>query len=191
MAFDKMTNTELAQFLATLQPKWHEHGKQARDCTGGKSCQAQLSAIDGQQEISPDDAEGNGFGTVVVRMQNLAGTDKEVENMYALKGGAFKYYMIAHKASATTMSWTLHEVPNGGTATEISHGTWTACDKYDHDSARLADAMFATCAKAHVTGDTAKKNGKKKFDDPTDPAWMTCVDGCCTAGNPELQAKKP
>jgi hypothetical protein len=175
-----MTVPELAKFLANQ--KWRPHGPQARTCNGGKACKAQLSAIEGQQEIAPVDADGNGYGTVVVRMQNL-GSATQVEDVYKIKGGTFRYYMIAHTASPTSMTWTLHEVPQGKQARKVAHGSWTGCPKYDHASTRPAEAMFTTCQKAHAIGDTAKGSGKN-FDDPIDPTWMTCSDGCCTAGNP-------
>jgi hypothetical protein len=148
-----------------------------------------LSALAGQQEITPNDADGSGYGTVVVRMHNL-GKAAQIEDVYKIKGGTYRYYMIAHTVSSTQMNWTLHEVPQGKTAHKVAEGSWTGCEKYDHPTDRQADAMFTTCLKAHAA-DTTKKGNGKRFDDPTDPAWMTCSDGCCTAGNPELQAKKP
>jgi hypothetical protein len=167
---------------------------QGRDCARG-ACMGRIDAVRNQTPgagyISPN-------GTIVARLVNLGraqgGADDGAEARYGMQkdGGARRYYLIALR-NGDGWSWTVREAtPNGSTPPiETASGTWVTCshnpNMAGHPKGR---SEFASCGAAGGDDDALQTggpslphtDGSSHLFPPRDPGWLTCTDGCCTAG---------
>ena len=174
------TSVELRQFVAGLNPV--PGPSQERCSVAPPGCdpktRAQITVYDGQQGVGPANANGNNYGTIVMKMTNTGPASAPTEFMFGLEAGNFEYYMVAKKKSSD-MSWELYRVPTDDPNAEptlTKSGDFAACP--GHTQRPSAKGEFSTCDKAPHTNNTpgALRGGE------SDPAWMTCSAGCCTAG---------
>jgi len=190
----QMTSAEL--WTAGNALRFDNGPVQGRDCQRG-ACSGRIDAvrdqIAGAASISPN-------GTIVARLVNLGrpagGNDEGSENRYGTaRDGSAAFYIVALR-DGNGWRWTVREAIRGGTGAprETASGSWVTC-KHDasapgHPKGR---SEFASCSTG--TGDDAgaSSNGPHAGVDhqssalrvmynPRDPGWLSCSDGCCTAG---------
>jgi hypothetical protein len=186
----QMTAGELFAFGASV--RFDNGPVQDRDCARG-SC---LGRIDAVRDQIPGPSSISANGTIVARLVNLGGGqgNEGPENRYQTARGQQDFYLIALKTS-TGWSWTVREaVRNEGIAPrETASGAWTVC-RHDpsiqgHPKGR---SEFASCSgSAGADEDLTRASGPRIAGDsavsllaynPRDPGWLSCSDGCCTAG---------
>lgn len=193
MDIDSMPTDSIQRFVNAL--RLNGGPSQPRNCSAG-ACRAKLDAVDGQRDIIGYDADGNGFGTLVIRAQNEASSKSNEEAKYGLKGGGTWYFFVAHKVDSLAMSWTLHQWEPGNNPRKVSQGSFTECEHEEPESPTVATALFRKCTDPYVpvgatkaTKATATKGAPAI--DADSPGWMTCSDGCCTAGDPMMITPPP
>jgi hypothetical protein len=186
----QMTAGELFAFGASV--RFDNGPVQDRDCARG-SC---LGRIDAVREQTPGPSSISVNGTIVARLVNLGGGqgNEGPENRYQTARGQQDFYLIALKTS-TGWSWTVREaVRNEGVAPrETASGDWTVC-RHDpsiagHPKGR---SEFASCSgSAGASENLMRASGPRIVSgdatspfvyNPRDPGWLSCSDGCCTAG---------
>lgn len=176
-AIDTMRSDSLDALASRLA--WVPGPSQERECDSGPAgCKAwaTMSAIAGQERV--DSTNLGQYGTIVARMVLDSGPAAG-EKKYKLKPNN-TYYIIALPGAGGTWSWTLRGVkknPNQQPSDSIASGTWVLCD---HPTPNTAAAMFRTCDDTLAT--SGPKAGQLLTYSPISPGWMTCSDGCCTAG---------
>lgn len=177
----KYSSVGIRNFVAGLNPVLGPNQERCSVAPPGcnPKTRAQIAVYDGQQGVGPANANGNnGYGTIVMKMTNTGPASAPTEFMFGLKPGNYVYYMVAY-TQGTGMRWELYEVrtddPNAK-PTSIKTGDFAACP--GHTQRPSAKGEFSTCDKApHTTNTPAALSGAE-----SDPAWMTCSAGCCTAG---------
>jgi hypothetical protein len=164
---------------------------QDRDCARG-ACKGRIDAV---RDQIPGPASISANGTIVARLVNLGrdGVDDGTENRYGTAAGQRDFYIIALK-NGDSWSWSVREAIRAGTAPprETASGTWTVC-RHDptnpgHPKGR---SQFASCSGAAGDEELMRSAGPRIPRDfataivaynPLDPGWLSCSDGCCTAG---------
>lgn len=165
VALSQMTSAELFEFGAGL--RFDNGPVQDRGCMEGPC----LGRIDAVRDQTPGAGSISGYGTIVARLVNLGGNrgNEGPENRYQTGRGQQVFYLMALK-QANGWSWTVREAARGARTTprETASGAWTVCR---HDPATenhpKGRSRFASCAASAGAGD---------------PGWLSCSDGCCTAG---------
>jgi hypothetical protein len=186
----QMTSDELFAFGASL--RFDNGPVQDRDCARG-GC---LGRIDAVREQTPGPGSISANGTIVARLVNLGGRDgnEGPESRYQTARGRQEFYLIALK-TANGWSWTVREAARNGSDAprETASGTWTVCR---HDPANPGHpkgrSQFASCTgNAGASDELMRSAGPRIPGDfavsllpynPGDPGWLSCSDGCCTAG---------
>lgn len=147
---------------------------QNRNCERG-GCMGRVDAV-GNQSPGPNNISAN--GTIVARLMNLGrqggGEDDGPENIYRTeRDGSARFYIIALPVDGG-WRWTVRKAVrgDGNAPVETASGNWVTC-RHDpnnptHPKGR---SEFARCS-----------GGAGGYFPPNDPAWITCSDGCCTAG---------
>lgn len=170
----QMTSQELWTFGNGLQ---YDNGPVQQRICARAGCNGRVDAV---REQVPGPANISANGTVVARLMNLGrqegGQDEGAESIYGIeRDGAARFYLIALKTQ-DGWSWTVRKALPGGTGApeELRAGNWIAC-RHDpnnptHPKGR---SEFARCP---------GQGGAGALFPPTDPAWIECSDGCCTAG---------
>jgi len=162
--------------------------EQPRRCRGTPQCDAgtgrtmaQVQTFVGQEKL---DLQNVGqHGTLVMRLRNTRpGGGREAR--YDLLPGAHVYYVIASKAQDGSLTWTMQELILSGPNPQKGRtmpGAWRECGE-DHTPPANQLPQFWACP--GIISATAAGRPSGRVGDPlTDPAWMTCSDGCCTAGD--------
>jgi hypothetical protein len=165
---------------------------QDRACARG----ACLGRIDAVREQTPGPSSISANGTIVARLVNLGGGqgNEGPENRYQTARGQQDFYLIALKTS-TGWSWTVREaVRNESTAPrETASGSWTVC-RHDPSIAShpKGRSQFASCSGNAGSGEELMRAAGPRAPrdyalsllpyNPGDPGWLSCSDGCCTAG---------
>lgn len=161
---------------------------QERDCAQG-TCEGRFDAVAGQVP-GPGTVTAN--GTIVARIVNAGGGlfsgNRGEEQRYkaTLRGGNRRYYVIARSDGSGGWSWSVREAIRNGTslARETARGTWTTCalDSSNPDHPR-SKSQFAKCPHG-ADNDDANGSGEalRMIYSRVDPGWLTCTEGCCTAG---------
>lgn len=188
----QMTAGDLFAFGASL--RFDNGPVQDRDCSRGRC----LGRIDAVVDQVPGPGSISANGTIVARLVNLGGRDgnEGPESRYQTARGQSEFYLVALKAGAG-WTWTVREaVRNGETQPrETASGSWTVCR---HDPANPGHpkgrSQFASCSGSAGTDDgqgLLRSAGPRSPRDyalslapynPGDPGWLSCSDGCCTAG---------
>lgn len=187
----QMNASELFAFGASL--RFDNGPVQDRDCARG----ACLGRIDAVRDQTPGPGSISVNGTIVARLVNLGGRDgnEGPESRYQTARGQQEFYLIAMK-TAGGWSWTVREaIRNGFEAPrETASGRWTVCrhDPTDptHPKGRSRFASCTGSSGASGSDDLARAAGPRLPRDyaaalaynPGDPGWLSCSDGCCTAG---------
>lgn len=185
----QMTSGELFAVGGALQ--WDNGPVQDRDCARG-SCRGRIDAV---RDQTPGPGNISANGTIVARLVNLGrdGRDDGPENRYGTRPGQQEFYIIALK-NGDGWSWTVREANRGSADAprETASGAWTSCR---HDPANAAHpkgrSQFASCGAAAGDEELLRASGPRLARDyatslvpynPLDPGWLSCTDGCCTAG---------
>ena len=176
------TGAEMRDFVQHLH--WTGGHDRERVCAGdpacvgpnpGKKTLVRIDAVDTEDSLSTRSLPAN--GVIAARLQNRGALD---EARYHLKpGGQYDYYLIVY-AGDSAGTWRLEQLEHttaGYSLSEIGRGTFKGCD---HPFLPGARADFKSCA-------TAAGSGQMRLvpqgSDPTltDPIWIACSSGCCTA----------
>ena len=166
---------------------------QDRVCARG-ACKGRIDAV---RDQTPGPATISANGTIVARLVNLGrgdgGADEGPEERYRTARGQHDFYLIALK-TPTGWAWTVRvAVRNGvGAPVETAAGNWVACqhdpNNPNHPKGR---SQFASCSGTTRDDDLVRAAGPRapreytiaqQPNNPLDPGWLTCTDGCCTAG---------
>ncbi len=188
----QMTAGELFAFGASV--RFDNGPVQDRDCARG-TC---LGRIDAVREQTPGPSSISANGTIVARLVNLGGGqgNEGPEDRYQTARGQSEFYIVALK-TASGWSWTVREATRNGSEAprETASGAWIVC-RHDpsvpsHPKGR---SQFASCtgnAGAGTGEELTRAAGPRLPRDyavsflsygPRDPGWLSCSDGCCTAG---------
>ncbi|MEX2177080.1 MAG: hypothetical protein WD801_00120 [Gemmatimonadaceae bacterium] len=171
---------------------------QGRECQKG-ACMGRVDAVRDQQPgagtISPN-------GTIVARLVNLGrpsgGDDDGPENRYGMgRGGNAEFYIIALRDGESGWRWTVREAirNNAGAPRETASGSWVTCahtpstpghpkgrSEFASCSTQAGDDAEASASGPRAPADHSHSSAVPTTYNPRDPAWLTCTDGCCTAG---------
>jgi len=189
----RMTSGELFEFGAGL--RFDNGPVQDRGCAEGPC----LGRIDAVRDQTPGASSISANGTIVARLVNLGGSrgDEGPENRYQTGRGQQVFYLIALK-QGNGWSWTVREAARAvrTPSRETAFGAWTVCR---HDPANenhpKGRSRFASCAASAGSGsagdDLTRAAGPHHPREHAvsllalnreDPGWLSCSDGCCTAG---------
>lgn len=186
----QMTSAELFSFGADL--RFDNGPVQERNCARG-GCKGRIDAV---RDQVPGPALISANGTIVARLVNLGrdGVDDGPEARYGTAPGQNEFYVIALK-DGDGWTWTVREAVRngGGAARETASGTWTTC-RHDpnNPSHPKGRSQFASCNAGAGEEDLARVAGPRlprdhavslRMFNPLDPGWLSCSDGCCTAGS--------
>lgn len=150
---------------------------QNRNCARG-GCMGRVDAV---RDQTPGPLNISANGTIVARLMNLgrqgSGENDGPENIYRTdRDDAARFYIVALPVDGG-WRWSVRKAVrgDGNAPVETAQGNWITCR---HDASNPAHpkgrSEFARCA---------GQGGAGGLFPPNDPAWITCSDGCCTAGN--------
>jgi hypothetical protein len=171
-------------YALTHKLEWGGGVERERKCTGDPQCEGatpkltivRIDAVGGQDSISATNLPKN--GVVSVRALNRG---EFTEARYGFKTNkALEYYMITLPGDEKAGRWQIAELDTTAGARKITltgNGTFTPCN-HPFRPKPVNRANFYTCQDSH-TSDSVQKTGLLLFAAPTDPAWISCAQGCC------------
>jgi len=175
VALGQITSDQLFQFGRTLR---FDNGPVQQRICARAGCNGR---VDGVRDQVPGPANISDNGTIVARLVNLgragSGEDEGDEAVYhtARENGQVDFYIVAVK-SRSGWSWSIRRAVRGETTppAELASGNWISC-RHDPNNPNhpRGKSEFARCP---------NQGGAGALFPPNDPAWITCSDGCCTAG---------
>jgi hypothetical protein len=186
----QMTAGELFAFGASV--RFDNGPVQDRGCARGPC----LGRIDAVREQTPGPGSISANGTIVARLANLGGNqgNEGPENRYQTARGQQEFYLIALR-QGDGWSWSVREATRNGpdAPRETASGAWTVCrhdpSNPNHPKGR---SQFASCTANAGTGEELTRAAGPRMPrdyalsllaySPNDPGWLSCSDGCCTAG---------
>jgi hypothetical protein len=147
---------------------------QNRGCARG-GCMGRVDAV---RDQTPGPTNISANGTIVARLMNLgrqgSGDDDGPENIYRTeRDGSARFYIIALPVDGA-WRWTVRKAVrgDGNAPVETASGNWVTCSHNPNNPSHpKGRSEFARCS-----------GGAGGLFPPDDPAWITCSDGCCTAG---------
>ena len=179
-SIDEMTSGELWDAGFALNGDWAVGKPQDRKCgtAGTIDCRGAIDAI---KNFTPGPDSVHANGTIVARLRNFGASNQDVgvEGRYKMafadttNPNATKYYMVARPDTAGGWKWSVRVAVKGGTTSPpdtTRTGTWIVCDSNSTHPTGVSEFFKCNAGPGAVTYD------------PTDPGWLRCSSGCCTAG---------
>ena len=169
---------------------WALGKRQDRECRDGE-CKGRVDAVFGQEAPGPSRISSN--GTIVARFANLGawgGLDNRgPEAKYGTtKGGSAMFLLIAipNASAPDGWSWIVREARVGDTGTTpVRNGSWLWCtaDQHnpDHPPAGTKSQFYKCIQPQNGNGNGGAVTALSYSI--SDPGWLECEMGCCTAGS--------
>lgn len=180
---DQMSRADLWKEARHL--KWISVRKQDRQCERGE-CRGRISAVRDQEPPGP--AVIGQHGTIVARLENHGGGwlgwDRGAESKYGTRKGD-QWTLIIAIQDGSAWKWVVAIARAAGTeaARVTEPAAWAVCDTTvadpNHPPAGTR-ALFYRCLATVGNGDSSPSTASGGL---TDPGWLNCDQGCCTAGS--------